>query len=276
MTGYHQLYSALVPLYGQNEAQAIARMVMHDAFGIDLSGIVMGLDQQLSPADEARLAGMILRLGRGEPVQYVLGETVIGGLNLRVDRSVLIPRPETEQLLSLISEREGSPIDILDIGTGSGFIAIGLKKRFSESRVVAVDNSAAALEVAKENACRNAVCVEFRQQDIFSMAADGERFDLIVSNPPYICKKEAAAMSANVLDYEPHEALFVPDKDPLLFYRAISGYAFGSLRAGGELWLEINPAYCRELQALLERQGYRSVAVLDDFCNKKRFAHAYR
>lgn len=276
MADYHTLYATLVPLYGRHEAQGIARMVMREAFGIDLAGIVMGRDRQMSAADEARLAAIVGRLGSGEPVQYVLGVAELCGNSFRVDSRTLIPRPETGQLVGLISEREEVPESILDVGTGTGCIAICLKKRFPQSRVVAIDSSAAALEVAKDNARSNGVEVEFRLQDALRMASDGERFALIVSNPPYICQKEAREMERNVLDYEPHEALFVPDDDPLLFYRAIGEFAAGSLLPRGELWFEINPAYCRELQAILERQGYADVAIIDDSFNKKRFAHAHR
>jgi len=276
MCDYRKLYDTLLPLYDVYEARSIARQVMHEAFGIDLEGIIMGRDRFLQPADKARLAEMTRRLGNGEPVQYVLGRAALCGLTFAVDSHTLIPRPETGQLVELIKDSGISPTSILDIGTGSGCIAICLKKRFPASRVVAIDKSEGALRVARRNALRHKVRIEFRLADALSLPRDGEKFSLIVSNPPYVCSKEAAAMHRNVLYFEPHEALFVPDSDPLLFYRAITDYAAEALTADGQLWFEINPAYWRELQCLIEERNFRDVTIMEDFFHKKRFAHAYR
>lgn len=274
---YHTLFSQLVPLYGTHESQSIARLVFCDVFNLGIDDIIMGKDQTLAETDAARLTAIADRLLSGEPVQYVLGETTFDGLRFTVNRHTLIPRPETEQLVQLISNFVVSPRSILDIGTGTGCIAISLKKRYAKSRVVAVDKSDDALKVAKENAQKNNADVEFYMADALNMPQDnGEFYSIVVSNPPYICQKEAAEMHKNVLDYEPHEALFVPDDDPLLFYRAISSYAINHLEAKGELWFELNPIYSLDVQAQLQADGYENIQLIDDFNEKKRFVRATR
>ena len=263
----------------------MSRLLLDEAFSLSLTDIACGAVSRLSEADTARLENYIQQLERGVPVQYVLGYEWFHELRIGVSPAVLIPRPETDQLVDeTISEarqmaHDGTPLHILDIGTGSGCIAIAVAKALPEAKVEAWDISREALAVAKQNALDNDVTVEFRQTDVLKEAeahpseADESRRDyaIIVSNPPYICSSEAAAMHQNVLDHEPHTALFVPDNDPLLFYRAISRLALKRLRHGGRLLFEINRAYGKELTALLSDLGYADVRLIDDEFSNPRF-----
>lgn len=231
------------------------------------------------------------RLASMEPIQYIFGETEFCSLPFRVTPAVLIPRPETEELVDLIRhctspprhcdlpshhcEERSNPPRILDICTGSGCIAIALAKHFTQAEVTATDISTTALEIAKQNATLNNVKINFLQDDILSPTAQyAEYYDIIVSNPPYIAEKEKHTMSINVIDYEPHEALFVPDKDPLKFYRAIAGFASRKLESDGSLFLEINPLYSGELIELLYNKGFKETEIIRDLSGKNRFIKA--
>ena len=213
---------------------------------------------------------IIARLLHFEPIQYVFGHTLWCGLDLKVTPATLIPRPETGELVEKLSAVSHQPSDsflrVLDIGTGSGCIAIALKKKHPEWEVTGVDVSEEAIEVAKENAVRNEADVKFQKMDIFSDEIERiGTFDVVVSNPPYICEKEKAGMRRNVLDFEPETALFVPDDDPLKFYRRIA-----SLHLGSRLFFEINEAYSQELAALLEELGYTDISITNDIYGKPR------
>ena len=213
--------------YGATEGYALYRMVMEECFGLTHTDILLGKDSQISEENQAKLLEIIGRLLRNEPVQYVLGHAWFCGHRFRVRSGVLIPRPETELLvqkaLELGREMKGlANSEVLDIGTGSGCIAISMA--LSGCRVTAMDISESALDVAKENAAELNAEVAFMQENILQPSPVGQQWDIIVSNPPYICLHEAEDMERNVLDYEPHNALFVPDTDPLIFYRA--GYAW--------------------------------------------------
>jgi len=283
---YRDLWHQLAPSHGESEAKAVARMVYEVRYGLSLSDLYAGKDTQLSADDQAELQEIARRLSNHEPVQYVLGQTDFCGRTFLVNEHVLIPRPETAELCqwilsSSISFPSLSPIPILDIGTGSGCIAITLAASFSDAEVYAWDISPEALEVARTNAVRNSVNVHFEPVDILSIAPSlwrglGEAFTLIVSNPPYICHCEAAAMDANVLDHEPHTALFVPDDDPLLFYRAIATFGQQMLQPDGWLYFEINPIYANDLRELLHIMSYHDIEIKEDQFGKQRFIRAQR
>lgn len=277
---YNELWRLLAPLYGDGEAKAIARMVYEVRYGLSLPDIYTGKDTQLSANSQAELDGIARRLLQQEPVQYVLGQAEFGGRVFTVNSHVLIPRPETEELCHWLSEAhlagDQSPCAVLDIGTGSGCIAVTLAAMHPQARVTAWDLSAEALEVARLNAKRTHVNVSFEQVDALNPPPTGSQWDVIVSNPPYICNKERARMEANVLEHEPHTALFVPDDDPLLFYRAIARYAQTALKAGGWLYYEINPLYADALQQMLSAMAFHDMEIRTDQYGKQRMLRARR
>ena len=283
---YNELWHQLAPLYGDGEAKAIAQMVYEVRYGLSLSDIYLGKDTQLSADCQAELEEIAKRLADHEPVQYVLGVADFCGRTFHVEPGILIPRPETEHLCRLITERANSqkPMangqKILDIGTGSGCIAITLALDIPDSHVTAWDISPTALRVAKDNAQQLGAQVNVEQVDVLSTPSFrrgmGGGFSLIVSNPPYICDSEADQMEANVLDYEPALALFVPDDDPLKFYRAIAGLGQRMLNEGGWLYFEINPLYVNELCELLRTMSYHDINIHEDQFGKQRFIRAQR
>ena len=269
---YEQLYQRLSNIYDTGEAKAIVRWVLDVCFGLSTADIYCGKVTQLSPNDQAELEKIMQRLEKAEPVQYVLGATDFCGRQFHVALGVLIPRPETAELCHLIVKDGGS--DILDIGTGSGCIAITLALDIADSKVTAWDISDDALAIAKGNADKLDANVVFEHRDALALEPDAERWDVIVSNPPYICRKEADEMEENVLRYEPDTALFVPDDDPLLFYRHIMFYAQSALRQGGRLYFEINPIYADSIVEKLNDLGFTDVSKIDDQYGKTRFIKA--
>ena len=279
---YNELWHQLAPLYGDGEAKAIAQMVYEVRYGLTLSDIYLGKDTQLSADDQAELKEIAKRLADNEPVQYVLGVADFCGRQYHVEPGILIPRPETEHLCRLITEHvaNGSPIrstrSILDIGTGSGCIAITLALDIPGAEVTAWDISPIALRVAKGNAEQLGANVNVIENDMLQQTYQvAPQWDLIVSNPPYICDSEAEQMEANVLDYEPEIALFVPDDNPLQFYVPIMNYAQSALHPGGELWLETNPLYEEIIEERLLELGF-NVTAHDDQFGKTRFIQAIR
>lgn len=340
---YNQLWKRLTVIYNEREAQAIVRTVLDALFGMSLTDICLGKVTQLSADDTTRLEKIMQRLEKSEPVQYVLGAEWFAGRLFDVAPGVLIPRPETEDLVKwacdeakekednskeergkeekevskkrealkkeeqplsspLKEEKEGlrkgedapqkeeqllssllknnnevsekgeeAPHpSILDIGTGSGCIAITVALALPQARVTAWDISTDALAIAAGNAHRLGASVRFEHQDALSAPDDEERWDVIVSNPPYICDKERADMSDNVLSYEPELALFVPDSDPLLFYRAIAHYASKALKPGGRLLFETNTAYAHEVAQAMADEGFTAIEVRNDCFGKPR------
>ena len=281
-----ELWRPLTAVYDEREAQAIARMVLEVHFGLTMAEVLCG-----QMPDERELRQIQQRLLAGEPVQYVIGEAEFGGRRFCVAPGVLIPRPETYELCQWVIEergdnevrgtryevREMSPRGerILDVGTGSGCIACTLAAELPEAEVTAWDISEDALAIARENAKRTHVHVSFEQVDVLH-SPPISRYDLIVSNPPYICQQEAEAMERHVLDHEPHLALFVPDDDPLLFYRAIAQYGSHALTPGGSLFFEINPLYATELSALLSAMSYHDIEIRNDQFGKPRMIKATR
>lgn len=367
---YNQLWKRLTAIYNEREAQAIVRTVLDALFGMSLTDICLGKVTQLSADDTTRLEKIMQRLEKSEPVQYVLGAEWFAGRLFDVAPGVLIPRPETEDLVKWAcdeakekekednskeergkeekevskkgeapqkeeqplssplkeeeerlrkgkdaSQKEEQPLSsplkeekeglrkgedasqkeeqllsallknnkevsekgeeaphplILDIGTGSGCIAITVALALPQARVTAWDISTDALAIAAGNAHRLGASVRFEHQDALSAPDDEERWDVIVSNPPYICDKERADMSDNVLSYEPELALFVPDSDPLLFYRAIARYASKALKPGGRLLFETNTAYAHEVAQVMANEGFTAIEVRNDCFGKPR------
>lgn len=279
---YNELWRQLTQVYDDYEAKAIARMVYEVRFGLMPSDLFIGKDTQLSTDDQKLLAEITQRLLTGEPVQYVLGEAEFGGRTFHVEPGVLIPRPETYELCQWIMEErrgkkeEGRNTSILDIGTGSGCIACTLAAELADAEVTAWDISDDALRIATENAKRTNVHVSFEKVDVLNTSLlNRERpatgLDIIVSNPPYICNKERATMERNVLEHEPELALFVPDDDPLLFYRTIARFAAKTLNPGGALYFEINPLHVSEMQQMLSEEGFSHTEIRNDQFGKQRF-----
>lgn len=276
---YNELWHQLAPLYGDGEAKAIAQMVYEVRYGLTLSDIYLGKDTQLSADCQAELKEFAKRLADNEPVQYVLGVADFCGRQYHVEPGILIPRPETEHLCRLITKHVAigtANRKVLDIGTGSGCIAITLALDIPNSQVTAWDISPIALRVAKGNAEQLGAQVNVVENDMLQQTYQvAPQWDLIVSNPPYICDSEAEEMDANVLDYEPEIALFVPDDDPLQFYVPIMNYAQSALHPGGELWLETNPLYEEIIEERLLELGF-NVTAHDDQFGKTRFIQAIR
>ena len=264
----------LLSVYPQREARALYMLVMEVAFGLTPTQVLTGKDNELSSDKRALLQNIIDRLLRKEPVQYILGQSDFCGHTFYVAPGVLIPRPETEGLVRLIGQQFPTPCTILDIGTGSGCIAVSLA--LMGHKVTAMDVSADALSIARENARRLQADILFLQEDILHPTPTQQQWDVIVSNPPYVCQREAGQMDSNVLDYEPHLALFVPDSDPLLFYRAIALYAIKHLTANGCLYFEINQAYPAETTSLLEQTGFSKIEAHTDCFDKPRFISAIK
>lgn len=264
--------------YGTAEGYALYRLVMEECFGLTHTDILLGKDNQISEENQARLLEITGRLLKNEPVQYVLGYADFCGHRFAVRPGVLIPRPETELLVQKALEL-GRGMDgvtepeALDIGTGSGCIAVSMA--LAGCRVTAMDISEEALRIAMQNATALNAEVAFVHENILQPSRTAQQWHVIVSNPPYICLHEAEAMERNVLDYEPHNALFVPDTDPLIFYRAIASYAMSHLSAGGWLCLEINQAYPDEMERLLSSFGFKDVTIQKDQYGKDRIAYAH-
>ncbi len=270
---YRELWRTLEPLYGNGEARAITDYVLDVCFGLSKADILCGAVDEMTAEKTAELNKIFGRLMEGEPVQYVLGRAEFSGRWFSVRPGVLIPRPETEELCAWItadSKVSASP-KVLDIGTGSGCIAITLQLDMPESKVTAWDISADALDVAHENAQQLGANVNFVKQDALNAKPEGE-WDVIVSNPPYICEKEKKDMAVNVLEHEPHTALFVPDADPLLFYRAITRLAVQTLSKGGRLYFEINPIYADDTCHMMRAEGMTAVELRSDMYGKQRMA----
>ena len=274
---YQQMWRRLAQVYDEGEAKAIARIVFEERYGLSFSDLLMGRDAEV-PADETEQ--IVRRLERQEPVQYVLGRADFCGRSFRGTPAVLIPRPETEELCRWqMAEGRWLMADgatILDIGTGSGCIAITLAAELPAAQVTAWDISAEALMVARQNAALHQVSVVFEQRDALHAPTDHARWDVIVSNPPYITDKEREAMEKNVLEHEPHQALFVPDDDPLLFYRAIARYGLQSLKSNGWLYFEINPLFADELAHLISMMSYHDIEIKADSYGKQRMLRARR
>lgn len=295
---YHDICQRLTPLYGPQEAKAMTRMLLEDLFGLSFADILCGATEHLSDADTLRLQQSVARLLDAEPLQYVTGTAFFCGHPFHVAPGVLIPRPETEWIVdTAVGIVTASAPRILDIGTGSGCIATSISLALVDKHCYteAWDISEDALRIAADNAERLGADVKFRRRDALRLEEDfpaeenqsgaevliadnasSASWDVIVSNPPYICNREAADMHANVLRHEPHLALFVPDTDPLLFYRAIASYAMRSLRKGGWLLFECNTLYAHDTAQMASDMGFATSVVEDDCFGKPRFVKAQK
>lgn len=266
----------LLEVYPEGEARALVRYVLEVRYNISIPDIYMGKDRHFSEEERAELDFIVERLLHQEPVQYILGQADFHGLTFNVAPGVLIPRPETEELVDWVLEELGrlKNATVLDVGTGSGCIAVSLAKTCPGAKVSALDVSPAALEIAHANAQAIGVEVNMLCGDI--LHPDGNdvlsksSWDIIVSNPPYICDSEAMEMSKNVLGFEPHEALFVPDDNPLLFYKAITDYSIRKLNPEGKLFVEINRAYADEVMMLFSDTGFVGVELKKDMYDNNR------
>lgn len=271
------IQNTLKDYYPLSEIKAFTRLIMERVCDIQPHQFLLCKDKELSEKEKSQIHNIVERLTKHEPIQYIFGKTDFYGFEFEVNPSVLIPRPETEELVELIVRDypKRKELEILDVGTGSGCIAITLKKLLNKSQVYALDVSEEALKTAKRNAIRNRAPITFFQKDILtpSETADSieEEFDIIVSNPPYIMEKEKADMEANVLDYEPSLALFVPDDNPLLYYHRITLFAEQKLKKKGYLYFEINSQMGEQVVSMLRMMEFKSIELIQDLSGKDRF-----
>lgn len=265
----------LTPIYGPEESKWLVRTLFLHLKGWDQVEMLVKADDEVSEFIASEADKAVKRLLQHEPIQYIFGETYWHGLTLKVNPDVLIPRPETSELVDIIAkENHASDLRVLDVCTGSGCIAIALAKELKFADITAIDISEKALKLAAENAQSNKTKISFRKEDALKLKAQENEFDIVVSNPPYIMESEKAAMDKNVIDFEPAEALFVSNEDPLIFYNAISEFAFKSLKEGGKLYFELNPLTANELIGNMKKQGWNDIQILTDINGKKRFLKA--
>jgi release factor glutamine methyltransferase len=267
---------ALAGIYEPNEIEALTLLTLSAMTGATKAQLKAFPEKTLMAGQADSLQNILTRLQTGEPIQYILGHTEFHGLPFNVNPSVLIPRPETEELVEWILDTEDNlPFiidNILDIGTGSGCIAISLKKELPGVAVTAIDISPTALQTAQENAALNHVQVNFIQADILNPTTEIEnlQFDIIVSNPPYVTLQDKTQMHRNVTDFEPHSALFVPENDPLVFYKAIADFALKTLRPEGVLFFEINESLGNETMEMLKSKGFKNIEMRKDMSGRDR------
>lgn len=269
---------ALSELYSESEIKSIGYLIIEKITGFSRTQLIVNKNTIFSDEQHHLVESFVQKLKKNIPIQYILGEEYFMGMKFRVNNSVLIPRPETEELIEWIAaeNEKKSGGRILDIGTGSGCIALSLKSVFPNSEVTAFDVSVSALELARANANLNHLSVEFQCVDILNPPLFQEKWDIIVSNPPYITHSEKTFMESNVLNHEPHLALFVPDNDPLLFYREIAMFGLKYMVDGGKLYFEINRAYGAQTQTMLESFGYRQVELRKDISGNDRMIRAVK
>ena len=270
----------LTPLYGEGEAKAMAVIIFENLKGWTRTDMALKAGEHLTPFMLGKFDDVIAQLLKQKPIQYIFGNTWFYGMKLTVTPDTLIPRPETAEMVDfIVQENQRKDLRVIDLCTGSGCIAIALARNLPFATVTASDISAKALDVARGNARTLYADVRFVQSDLLTARgreALAGNYDIIVSNPPYIAEKEKAGMSANVLDYEPHSALFVPDSNPLEFYDAIFDFADGNLAAGGKIYLEINPLYADQLRKNAVARGFADVRVVRDSYGRNRFLFVAR
>lgn len=270
--------SRLTPVYGGSEASWLLRIIMEHLKGWNQVELLMRADKEVSDFLVSSVNAVLDRLLHHEPIQYIFGDTYWHGMTLKVSPDVLIPRPETEELVDLIvKDNQQSDLKVLDVCTGSGCIAVALAKFLNFPQVTAIDISQPALAIARENAALQKVKVTFETADALDLGKTlTGKYDIIVSNPPYVMESEKSAMDRNVLDHEPGLALFVPDSDPLKFYKAIATYAYTALEDNGRLYFELNPLTADVLRKWLSQSGWSDVTLLPDINAKTRFLIARR
>lgn len=276
---FQKFSTNLAPLYDKDEADAMFFVTLYHFFNLSRASYLLKKEEEISAIDLIKFEHVLTELQTGKPIQYILGETYFYGLPFKVNTSVLIPRPETEELVdwvllecSSLINRNIPIANILDIGTGSGCIAISLKKNLPDTKVFAIDIAADTLETAKQNASLNKVKVEFIKQDILSTSIlhFPSNISIIVSNPPYIKEDEKPQMHHNVLANEPHRALFVSNENPLIFYEAIADFALKTLEKNGLLFFEINEYLGKQTVDLLKDKGFLNIELKKDMQGKDR------
>ena len=275
---YRELVASLTPSLGEREAVSASRIILEDVRGITPTDLIVNGHRTVEDMTADRVRKIAAAVNEGEPVQYAVGSARFYGLDFLVSPAVLIPRPETEGLVDMIvKDYTGmSDLKVLDCGTGSGCIAIALARNLAFSKVDAIDISDDAIAVANDNAKVLKTSVNVYKRDILTLKPDNERYDIIVSNPPYIADAEAAEMDKRVKDYEPRIALFVPDDDPLKFYRPIAEYAIETLNQDGTLYFEINPRFVDDMKQMLTSAGFNSVDAVRDYIGRYRYIKAKR
>lgn len=273
---FQYIRTSLATIYPENEINSISYLLISEITGLNRTGIILNKNTTISDIQRHKLELFLQELIKKRPIQYVLGRTEFYGLNFKVNESVLIPRPETEELVDWVrtSMDLKTPYSMLDIGTGSGCIAISLKSIFANASITAVDISDSALVTASENALANGLPIAFKQLDILQTDFLATKYHVIISNPPYIPIKEKVEIDAHVLDYEPHSALFVPDVDPLLFYRKIASLAKDGLHEGGFLFFEIHRDYGQQTMQMLSEMGFGAIALKKDISGNDRMVRA--
>lgn len=268
---------SLQSLYDTREINNITDCVLEHLLHTDRTHLLMERSSVLSESVHQQIEAIAMRLHSGEPLQYILGTAPFYGMDLHVSPAVLIPRPETEELVEwILSENDMSPCRVLDMGTGSGCIALALAKNRPSWSVEAIDISNEALDLARKNADENGIKVDFRQQDILQIPSQQEIYDIIVSNPPYITPSEKEQMHCNVLDFEPHLALFVPEDNPLLFYRSIARFASTALKPGGQLYFEINRQFGQETLTMIQQESTLQPTLRKDISQNDRMIMAVK
>ena len=276
-TTIQKIKDTLAPLFTSGEIKSILKIIFEKLKGYSQVDIIMHKDEILSDYIKNEIDKVLERLLKHEPIQYIFNEAYFQGLTLKVTPDTLIPRPETEELVDIIvKENNDSDLRVLDIGTGSGAIAIALARSLRFPIVDAIDISEEALAVANENAKNLKVRINFSKTDILTAKPIANEYDIIVSNPPYIADSEQSSMEKNVLEYEPHTALFVPDNDALLFYRAITLFAVESLKPGGRIYFEINSRFGNETAQLLFDNGFQNTSIIKDMYGLDRFVSAIK
>ena len=277
------IYNQLQTIYPPEEIRSFIRILLTSVCGWSSNQQILCKDKQIPENEEKQIYAIVDRLKKMEPLQYILNETEFYSIPLKVNPSVLIPRPETEELVDMIIQSsfvklcaQQSSVRILDVGSGSGCIAIALSKHIPDATVTAIDISEAAIQTAKDNAQRNKTAVQFKKANILNtedtVSLFPEKFDLIVSNPPYIKEDERNSLSANVLEYEPEVALFVPDgANPIIFYEAIADFALQKLKTDGIMFFEINPLCSASIIEMLHKKGYPQTEIIRDLSGKERF-----
>lgn len=275
----NEIRDSLKPIVGEGEANAMARTILEEMKGYTPAQLVMHANREILPDTVTRIRDIVRKVSEGEPLQYALGSTWWRGRRFKVNPTVLIPRPETSELVDIIVEENKARKDlsVLDIGTGSGCIAVSLALDLPFSRVTAIDISDNALKTASSNASKLNARVEFLHVDINKVASSsiaGKKFDIIVSNPPYVLESERASVDSRVKDHEPEIALFVDDTRKIDIYLKIIGYSMTNLKPGGKLYLEINPLCAEDIRKALKEIGYEDIEILRDYKGSTRFTTA--
>lgn len=274
---YRELVASLTNSLGEREANAAAKIILEDIRGITPTDLIVNAHRTVEETTAKRIRDIVEEIKNGMPVQYAVGSARFYGIDFIVTPDVLIPRPETEGLIDMIVKENANlrDLQILDCGTGSGCIAISLARHLPIANIDAIDISSKALKIAKENSKRLNAKVNFFEEDILTLKQyDDKTYDIIVSNPPYIAEEEAPTIDDRVKNYEPNVALFVPNDDPLVFYRAITEFASAALKPQGTLYFEINPRFTGEMEQLLKSYGFSDIDIIRDYIGRYRYIRA--